>query len=78
MSYESKMLEQYNMPARLKVEQALLHFYRDTEDVVKKYGEITEKELFEIIREDLGDFLMFCKHINTIIKNSEKFNLKAE
>ncbi len=43
--------------------------------MVHFYGEITEKEIYNIIQEELEDFYTFLKHINTILKNPSKFNL---
>ncbi len=72
------LLEKYKIiPAKFSSEKLVkMAGYRNR--MVHFYGEITENELFEIIQEDLGDFLMFCKHINALLKNPDKFNLKAE
>jgi uncharacterized protein YutE (UPF0331/DUF86 family) len=43
--------------------------------MVHFYGEITEREIYNIIQEELEDFYTFLKHINAILKNPSKFNL---
>jgi uncharacterized protein YutE (UPF0331/DUF86 family) len=46
--------------------------------MVHFYGEITEKELYEIIQKDLKDFSVFCKYIDVLLKNPKKFKMIAE
>ena len=43
--------------------------------MVHFYGEITEREIYNIIQEELEDFYTFLKYINAILKNPSKFNL---
>jgi uncharacterized protein YutE (UPF0331/DUF86 family) len=43
--------------------------------MVHFYGEITEREIYNIIQEELEDFYTFLKHINAILKKPSKFNL---
>jgi uncharacterized protein YutE (UPF0331/DUF86 family) len=43
--------------------------------MVHFYGEITEKEIYHIVQEELEDFYAFLKHLNGLIKNPAKFNL---
>lgn len=43
--------------------------------MVHFYGEITEKEIYHIIQEEIEDFYTFLKHINGLLKNPAKFNL---
>jgi uncharacterized protein YutE (UPF0331/DUF86 family) len=46
--------------------------------MVHFYGEITEKEIFDIIQGELGDFLTFITYIITILKDPTKHNLSVE
>jgi uncharacterized protein YutE (UPF0331/DUF86 family) len=43
--------------------------------MVHFYGEITEREIYDIIQEELEDFYTFIKYINDILKNSDNFSL---
>jgi uncharacterized protein YutE (UPF0331/DUF86 family) len=43
--------------------------------MVHFYGEITEREIYAIIHEELEDFYTFLTHINAILKNPANFNL---
>jgi uncharacterized protein YutE (UPF0331/DUF86 family) len=46
--------------------------------MVHFYGEITEKEIYIIIQEELEDFYKFLEHIHKVLKNPTKFNLSVE
>ncbi len=46
--------------------------------MVHFYGEISEKEIYMIIQEELEDFHMFLEHIHKVLKNPTKFNLSVE
>ena len=46
--------------------------------MVHFYGEITEKEIYGIIQEELEDFYKFLAHINEILRTPEKYNLLVE
>ena len=46
--------------------------------MVHFYGEITEKEIYIIIQEELKDFYKFLEHIYRVLKNPTRFNLSAE
>jgi len=43
--------------------------------VVHFYGEITEKEIYQIIQEELQDLQSFCVHIERVLKNPPDFKL---
>ncbi|MDI7261171.1 MAG: DUF86 domain-containing protein [Thermodesulfobacteriota bacterium] len=43
--------------------------------MVHFYGEITGREIYNIIQEELEDFYTFVSHISAILKNPAKFNL---
>ena len=43
--------------------------------MVHFYGEITEREIYHIVQEELKDFYTFLKHINELLKHPAKFNL---
>lgn len=43
--------------------------------MVHFYSEITEKELYKIIQENLKDFEKFCGYINKLITNPKKYGL---
>jgi uncharacterized protein YutE (UPF0331/DUF86 family) len=45
--------------------------------MVHFYGEITEKEIYNIIQEEIEDFYTFCAYIEEILKNPATFNLSA-
>jgi len=44
--------------------------------MVHFYGEITEREIYNIIQEELEDFYTFFSHINALLKNPAHFNLQ--
>jgi uncharacterized protein YutE (UPF0331/DUF86 family) len=44
--------------------------------MVHFYGEITEREIYNIIQEELEDFYTFLTHINEVLKNPAHFNLQ--
>lgn len=46
--------------------------------MVHFYAEIAEKELYQIIQEDLGDFNIFCRYINKLTKAPAKAGLVIE
>lgn len=46
--------------------------------MVHFYGEINEKEIFNIIQEELGDFLTFITHISAILRDPAKHKLSVE
>jgi uncharacterized protein YutE (UPF0331/DUF86 family) len=46
--------------------------------MVHFYGEITEKEIYNIIQEELQDLDTFCDYIDEILRDPAKFNLEAE
>lgn len=46
--------------------------------MVHFYGEITEKEIYSIIQEELEDFYTFLAHVNEILRNPAKYNLLVE
>jgi uncharacterized protein YutE (UPF0331/DUF86 family) len=43
--------------------------------MVHFYGEIAEREIYDIIQEELEDFYTFITHINAILRNPADFNL---
>lgn len=43
--------------------------------MVHFYGEISERELYNIIQNDLPDFVFFCCQIQKLLKNPENYNL---
>jgi uncharacterized protein YutE (UPF0331/DUF86 family) len=45
--------------------------------MVHFYGEITEREIYDIIQEELDDFYTFLKYINKVLKNPDHFNLSV-
>ena len=54
-------------------ELLLMAGYRNR--MVHFYSEITEKELYKIIQENLKDFEKFCRYINKLITNPKKYGL---
>ncbi|MEN6320248.1 MAG: DUF86 domain-containing protein [Syntrophaceae bacterium] len=44
--------------------------------MVHFYGEITEREIYDIIQDELEDFYTFLTFINEVLKNPEHFNLQ--
>jgi uncharacterized protein YutE (UPF0331/DUF86 family) len=46
--------------------------------MVHFYGEITEKEIYSIIQEELEDFYTFLTYINEILRTPAKYNLLVE
>jgi uncharacterized protein YutE (UPF0331/DUF86 family) len=45
--------------------------------MVHFYSEISEKELHQIIQEELPDFHTFCAHITAVLLDPPKFNLSV-
>ena len=46
--------------------------------MVHFYAEITEKELYRIIQEELEDFDTFCKYINELLKEASRVGFALE
>jgi len=46
--------------------------------LVHFYDEITAKELYQIIKKDIGDLEIFAQSVVKIVKNPEKIGLKIE
>jgi uncharacterized protein YutE (UPF0331/DUF86 family) len=46
--------------------------------MVHFYSEISEKELYKIIRENLKDLKKFCGYINKVITNPKKYGLSIK
>ena len=46
--------------------------------LVHFYAEITEKEIYDILRNNLKDFDIFLKAIKNLLANPKKFNLSVE
>jgi uncharacterized protein YutE (UPF0331/DUF86 family) len=46
--------------------------------MVHFYGEITEREIFQIIQEELQDLHIFCSHIENVLKKPSDFNLSLD
>jgi uncharacterized protein YutE (UPF0331/DUF86 family) len=46
--------------------------------MVHFYGEIIEKEIYNIIQEELEDLHTFCAYIDQVLSDPAKFNLEAE
>lgn len=46
--------------------------------MVHFYGEVTEKEIYQIIQEELDDFNVFLQYTHKVLKDPEAFNLTAE
>ncbi len=46
--------------------------------MVHFYGEITEREIFDIIQEELGDFYTFVAYIGAVLIDPAKFKLSLE
>jgi uncharacterized protein YutE (UPF0331/DUF86 family) len=46
--------------------------------MVHFYGEITEKEIYLIIQEELQDFYKFLEYIYKVLKTPSRFNLSVE
>lgn len=43
--------------------------------MVHFYGEISEKEIYNLIQNELSDFVFFCSQIEKLLKNPESYNL---
>ncbi len=46
--------------------------------MVHFYGEVTEKEIYNIIQEELRDFSTFCAYIESLLKDPQKYNFSVE
>jgi uncharacterized protein YutE (UPF0331/DUF86 family) len=46
--------------------------------MVHFYGEITEKEIYNIIQQELNDFDSFITFIERVLKDPQEFNLRVE
>jgi len=58
-------------------EKELLQMAGHRNRMVHFYSEITEKELYKIIQDNLQDFEKFCSYINRLITNPEKYGLNT-
>jgi len=58
-------------------EKELLQMAGYRNRMVHFYSEITEKELYKIIQDNLQDFEKFCSYINRLITNPEKYGLNT-
>lgn len=63
-----KEFAQKKLTLMAKYRNRLVHFY----------AEITEKELYGIITNDLGDFKVFLSAVKRVLENPEAFNLSVE
>lgn len=63
-----KEFAQKKLTLMAKYRNRLVHFY----------AEITEKELYGIIKNDLGDFDIFLSAVKKLLENPEAFNLSVE
>ena len=59
-------------------EKELLQMAGYRNRIVHFYSEITEKELYKIIHENLKDFKKFCGYINKLIRDPEKYGLEIK
>jgi uncharacterized protein YutE (UPF0331/DUF86 family) len=73
-----RLLEKHKMIPSEFTANALTRMAGYRNRMVHFYGEITEKELYNIIQEELEDFYTFLVHINEIFKNPAKYNLLIE
>lgn len=46
--------------------------------MVHFYGEITEKEIYHIIQEELADLHTFCAYVEKILREPSEYNLLVE
>jgi uncharacterized protein YutE (UPF0331/DUF86 family) len=46
--------------------------------MVHFYGEITEREIYNIIQEELQDFRTYCVHVEEILKSPSKYSFSIE
>ena len=58
--------------------QKLIPMAKYRNRLVHFYAEITEKELYDIIKNDLSDFGMFFSAIKKVLESPEQFNLTVE
>lgn len=60
------------------VAQRLIPMAKYCNRFVHFYAEITEKELYGIITNDLGDFDVFLSAVKRVLENPEKYNVSVE
>ncbi len=59
-------------------ERELLQMAGYRNRMVHFYSEITQKELYRIIQENLKDFEKFCNYINELIKDPKRYGLEIK
>jgi uncharacterized protein YutE (UPF0331/DUF86 family) len=73
-----RLLEKHKIvPSSFAVDQLMkMAGYRNR--MVHFYGEIAEREIYNIIQEELQDFYAFCRYINDVLKKPSKYGLSVE
>ncbi len=71
-----RLLEKYRIIPSAQQSLVKMAGYRNR--MVHFYGEITERELYSIIQEQLGDFSAFIGFIERILKDPGKFGLEVQ
>jgi uncharacterized protein YutE (UPF0331/DUF86 family) len=73
-----RLLERHNLIPSNFALQSLMKMAGYRNQMVHFYGEITEREIYHIIQEELEDFDTFCTCVNKILKNPAKYDLSVE
>ncbi len=73
-----RLLEKYKMIPSDFANQSLARMAGYRNRMVHFYGEITERELYAIIQEELGDLYSFIGFIERVLKDPAKFGLQTE
>ncbi len=73
-----RLLNKYKMIPSEFADQSLAKMAGYRNRMVHFYGEITERELYAIIQEELGNLYTFIGFIERVLKDPAKFGLHAE
>ena len=73
-----RLLNKYKMIPSEFANQSLARMAGYRNRMVHFYGEITERDLYAIIQEELGDLYTFIGLIERVLKDPAKFGLQAE
>jgi uncharacterized protein YutE (UPF0331/DUF86 family) len=74
----SRLLDKHRIIPSEFAQKSLIKMAGYRNRMVHFYGEITEKEIYNIIQEELGDIYTFIAYISAVLKDSAKYNLSVE
>jgi uncharacterized protein YutE (UPF0331/DUF86 family) len=72
------LLEKHKIIPHGFVSESLIKMAGYRNRMVHFYGEITEREIYDIIQKELDDFCTFLVYIHKVINHPSKYNLSVE